>query len=652
MRIVDLLSPEKIALGASAADKAGAIELLVDLQMKSGSITDREAYKKAILAREGQSSTAIESGIAVPHAKSDCVKAPSLAACILKEGVDYGAMDGKPSDLFFMIAAPMDGELHLRILSHLMVLMMDSDFTRELRAASDAKTFMDVIDRYESAKFGAEEEEQSAPSPAQSAPAASEASPAPVQENALPRILAVTACPTGIAHTYMAAEALEKKGRELGISVKAETQGSGGAKNILTAEEIAACDGIIIAADKEVDLARFDGKHVLRVPVSDGIHKCEELIRKAPQAPIYHHTGAAAETALNESFGRKLYKQLMNGVSHMLPFVIGGGILIALAFLLDDASIDYANFGTNTPVAAWFKNIGGVAFNFMLPILAGFIAMSIADRPALMVGFVGGALAVSGATFTSPAGGAVSAGFLGALIAGFAAGYLMLGMRKVCDKLPSALEGLKPILIYPVVGLLIIGLFMCLINPIVGAINTALYSGLEAMGEGSKIILGIVLAGMMAVDMGGPFNKAAYVFGTSTLAAMTAGQGSDIMAAVMVGGMVPPIAIALATTFFKNRFTADERKSGVVNYIMGLCFITEGAIPFAASDPLHVLPACIVGSGVAGALSMAFGCALPAPHGGIFVFPVMTNVLGYIVALVVGSLVGMVLLGVLKKKKA
>ena len=643
MRIVDLLSQDKIVLGAVAADKEAAIDLLVGLQDKSGCLTDKEAYKKAILAREAQSSTAIEAGIAVPHAKSDCVKAPSLAACTLKEGVDYGAMDGQPSDLFFMIAAPMDGDLHLEILSHLMVLLMDPAFVGELHAAPDAKTFLEVIDRYETAKYGAPQAEESAPAPAAESPAQ--------KPEAGPRILAVTACPTGIAHTYMAAEALEKKGKEIGIPVKAETQGSGGAKNILTQAEIDACDGIIIAADKEVDLARFDGKHVLRVPVSDGIHKPEELIRQAPEAPIYHHTGETVHETTNESIGRKLYKQLMNGVSHMLPFVIGGGILIALAFLLDDPSIDYANFGTNTPIAAWFKNIGNVAFNFMLPILAGYIAMAIADRPGLMVGFVGGALAVSGATFASPAGGAVSAGFLGALIAGFAGGYLMLGMRKVCDKLPNALEGLKPILIYPVVGLLIIGLFMCLINPIVGAINTALYSGLEAMGEGSKIILGIVLAGMMAVDMGGPFNKAAYVFGTSTLASMAAGQGSDIMAAVMIGGMVPPIAIALATTFFKNRFTADERKSGVVNYIMGLCFITEGAIPFAAGDPLHVLPACIVGSGVAGALSMAFGCALPAPHGGIFVFPVMTNVGGYLVALVVGSLVGMVLLGILKKKK-
>lgn len=637
MRIVDLLNPEKILLGTSAEGKEGVIDLLVDLQNASGCLGDREAYKAAILAREAQGSTAIEAGIAVPHAKSDCVSFPSLAACTLTQGVDYGAMDGQPSDLFFMIAAPMDGDLHLEILSHLMVLLMDFEFVSALRGAKTAQEFLTVIDSFETAKFGEPEAQ-----PVQQEEAAQPAGP---------RILAITACPTGIAHTYMAAEALEKKGGELGIPVKVETQGSGGAKNVLTRGEIAACDGIIIAADKEVDLARFDGKPVLRVPVSDGIHKPEELIRQAPNAPVYHHTGDKQMEAEHESVGRKIYKQLMNGVSHMLPFVIGGGILIALAFLLDDPSIDYANFGTNTPVAAWFKNIGGVAFNFMLPILAGYIAMAIADRPGLMVGFVGGALAVSGATFAAPGGGSVSAGFLGALIAGFAAGYLMLGMRKLCDRLPHALEGIKPILIYPVVGLLIIGLFMCLINPVVGALNNALYSGLQAMGEGSKIILGIVLAGMMAIDMGGPFNKAAYVFGTSTLATMAAGQGSEIMAAVMVGGMVPPIAIALATTFFKNRFTPEERKSGLVNYIMGLCFITEGAIPFAAGDPLHVLPACIVGSGLAGALSMAFGCALPAPHGGVFVFPVMTNVLGYLAALVIGSVAGMLLLALLKKKK-
>ncbi len=643
MRITDLLDASKIQLRTHAANKEEVIDLLVALQAKSGHLTDTASYKQAILARESQTSTAIEAGIAVPHAKSDCVTAPSLAACTLTDGVDYGAMDGQPSDLFFMIAAPMDGDLHLEILSHLMVLLMNPEFLKELRNAVDAKDFLAIIDRYETEKFGAPEESApTTPAPAVEA----------VETNSTPRILAITACPTGIAHTYMAAEALEKKSLEIGIPVKVETQGSGGAKNILTAAEIANCDGIIIAADKEVDLSRFDGKPVLRVPVADGIHRPEKLIRAAADAPIYHHSGEVAASESHESFGRNLYKQLMNGVSHMLPFVIGGGILIALAFLLDDASIDYANFGTNTPVAAWFKAIGNSAFNFMLPVLAGFIAMAIADRPGLMVGFVGGALAVSGSTFASPAGSAVSAGFLGALIAGFAAGYLMLGMRKLCDRLPKVLEGLKPILIYPVVGLLIIGLFMCFINPFVGMLNNALYSGLEAMGAGSKILLGIVLAAMMAIDMGGPFNKAAYVFGTSTLATVAAGQGSDIMAAVMIGGMVPPLAIALATTFFKNRFTPEERKSGVVNYVMGLCFITEGAIPFAAADPLHVLPACIVGSGLAGALSMAFGCALPAPHGGVFVFPVMTNVVGYFIALAAGSLVGMLLLGVLKKKQA
>lgn len=639
MRITDLLSADRIALNATAADQAAVIDQLVDLQAKSGRITDREEYRKAILNREEMGSTAIEAGVAVPHAKSGSVSGPSLAAMTLLDGVDYKAMDGKPSDLFFMIAAPMDGDLHLEILSHLMVLLMDPQFTADLRAAKSETDFLKVIDRYETAKYGPAEEKAAAPA------------------RTGYQVLAVTACPTGIAHTYMAAEALEKAGEAIGVPVKAETQGSGGAKNVLTREEIAACDGIVIAADKDVELSRFDGKPVLRVPVSDGIHKPEELIQKITngQVPVYHHTGEVADNGgEDESLGRKIYKQLMNGVSHMLPFVIGGGILIALAFLLDDASIDYANFGTNTPIAAWFKNVGNVAFSVMLPILAAYIASAIADRPGLMVGFVGGAMAVSGATFASPAGdsGSVS-GFLGALIAGFAAGYLMLGLRKLCDKLPRALEGIKPVLIYPVVGLAVIGLFMCFINPFVGMLNNALYSGLSAMGSGSKVVLGFVVAAMMAIDMGGPFNKAAYLFGTSTLAAadISAG-GSDIMAAVMIGGMVPPIAIALATTFFKNRFTAEERKSGPVNYVMGLCFITEGAIPFAAADPWRVILSCVAGSGVAGALSMIFGCASPAPHGGLFVFPVMHNIPGYLIALVAGSLVGMVLLAVLKKKKS
>ena len=641
MRITDLLRAEAIQLRSAAADQEQAIDLLVGLQEQAGNLTDRAGYKKDILAREAQGSTAIGNGIAVPHAKSGAVRRPGLAAITVPGGVDYNAPDGQPAKLLFMIAAPKDGgDAHLEILSRMMVMLMDEGFCKSLLEAQNAQDFLACIDRQEREKY-----------PEEGQPAAPE--PQRTQANGY-RILAVTACPTGIAHTYMAAEALEQKGRELGIPVKAETQGSGGAKNVLTRSEIAGAQAIIIAADKEVDLARFDGKPVLRVPVSDGIHRPEELIRSAPAAPVYHHTGQAPEREEGESIGRRIYKQLMNGVSHMLPFVIGGGILIALAFLLDDASIDYANFGTNTPVAAWFRNIGNAAFNVMLPILAGYIAMAIADRPGLMVGFVGGALAVSGATFAAPAGdsGSVS-GFLGALIAGFVAGYLMLGLRALCDKLPRALEGIKPVLIYPVVGLLLIGVFMCVINPFVGLLNSALYSGLSAMGSGSKVLLGFVVAAMMAIYMGRPFHRAAYLLGTSTLAtADIAAGGSDVMAAVMIGGMVPPIAIALATTFFRNRFTQEERKSGPVNYVMGLCFITEGAIPFAAADPWRVILSCALGSGVAGALSMLFGCASPAPHGGLFVFPVMHNVLGYLAALVIGSAVGMALLAALKKRKS
>ena len=661
MRITDLLRPESVELHTSVANKEAAIDKLIGLHVAGDNLADVEAYKKAILAREAQSSTAIEAGIAVPHAKSEAVKRPGLAAMTLDDGVDYGAMDKKPSDLFFMIAAPMDGNLHLEILSRLMVLLMDSDFTAKLRAASTVEEFMKAIDDAESAKYGdtklpkVETVNDDPAAPAE-----------PVEEKKAEgyRVLAVTACPTGIAHTYMAAEALEKAGKAMEIPLKAETNGSGGAKNVLTAEEIAAADGIIVAADKNVDTARFDGKRVLFVPVSEGIHHPEELICKIAekQVPIYHYSGAVetTDTAKNESIGRQLYKHLMNGVSHMLPFVIGGGILIALAFLLDDYSINPANFGMNTPVAAFFKTVGGVAFNFMLPILAGYIAMSIADRPGLAVGFVGGSLAAVGTSFATildPSVAAIPAGFLGALLAGFVGGYFMLGLRKVCDKLPDSLEGIKPILLYPVIGVLFMGLFMCLVNPIMGAINSGLIAFLNSLGGTSKILLGAVLAGMMSIDMGGPFNKAAYVTGTgaiATAAAAGAAQGAieyQMMAAVMVGGMVPPLAIALCTTFFKKKFTQDERKSGVVNYIMGLCFITEGAIPFAASDPLRVIPSCVVGSAVAGALSMFFGCSLMAPHGGIFVFPVVTNVLGYVISLVVGSLVGMLLLGVLKKNK-
>lgn len=639
MRIIDLLRPEGVRLHAAPADKASAIDLLADLQEQAGNISDKEQYKQDILSREEMGSTAIGNGIAVPHAKSAAVKRAGLAAATVPAGVDYQAPDGLPSRLFFMIAAPKEGgDVHLEMLSRLMVMLMDEEFCQKLLDAQNAEDFLKLIDAQERAKYPDE-----APAPAE-------------QPKAGLRVLAITACPTGIAHTYMAAEALEKKGRELNIGVKAETQGSGGAKNILTREEIAACDGIIIAADKNVDLARFDGKPLLRVPVSDGINKPQELIEKIinGQAPIYHHEGGAVEEdAGNESLGRRLYKHLMNGVSHMLPFVIGGGIIMALSFLLDGGAAGTAAFGSSTPLAAFFNKTGNLAFSFMVPILAAFIAQSIADRPGLMVGFVGGSLAATGATFAyfaDPTVPIVSAGFLGGLLAGFVGGWFMKWLRKTCDKLPQSLEGLKPILIYPVAGLLFIGVFMCLVNPFVGMLNAALTNGLNSMAGSSAVILGALVAGMQATDMGGPINKAAYVFGTASIA-MAAGGFSPVMAAVMAGGMVPPIAIALATIFFKNRFTAEERKSGPVNFIMGLSFITEGAIPYAASDPIHVIPSCIVGSAVAGALSMAFGCASPAPHGGLFVFPVMHNPLGYAAAIAIGSVVGMFMLGLLKKKK-
>lgn len=640
MRITDLLNVNGIQLHAAPADKAAAIDLLADLQEKAGNITDKAAYKKEIWAREELDSTAVENGVAVPHARCAAVKRAGLAAMTAPAGVDYGAEDGEPSNLFFMIAAPEGGgEVHMEMLSHLMVMLMDEEFCQKLLDAEKVEDFLALIDTQERVKFPEE---------------------APVEEekpDGSLRVLAVTACPTGIAHTYMAAEALEKKGRELGIGVKAETQGSGGAKNVLTREEIAACDGIIIAADKNVDLARFDGKPLLRTPVSDGINRPQELIEKIVngQAPVYHHQGGGAveDDGGNEKLGRRLYKHLMNGVSHMLPFVIGGGIIMALSFLLDGGAAGTAAFGSSTPLAAFFNKVGNIAFGFMVPILAAFIAQSIADRPGLMVGFVGGSLAATGATFAyfaDPTVPIVPAGFLGGLLAGFVGGWFMKMLRKACDKLPQALEGLKPILIYPVVGLLFIGVFMCLVNPFVGMLNTALTNGLNSMGGSSAVLLGALVAGMQATDMGGPINKAAYVFGTASIA-MAEGGFSPVMAAVMAGGMVPPIAIALATLFFKNRFTAEERKSGPVNFIMGLSFITEGAIPFAASDPLHVIPSCVVGSATAGALSMAFGCASPAPHGGLFVFPVMHNPLGYAAAIAIGSVVGMLMLGLLKKKK-
>ena len=639
MRITDLLRPEAIQLHASPSDKSAVIDLLADLHEKAGNISDKEAYKKEIWAREAMDSTAVGDGVAVPHARCAAVKRASLAAVTVPGGLDYDSPDGEPSKLFFMIAAPEGGgDVHMDMLAHLMVMLMDEEFCQKLLDTRDVKTFLELIDAQERAKYPDE-----APAPAE-------------QPKAGLRVLAITACPTGIAHTYMAAEALEKKGRELNIGVKAETQGSGGAKNILTREEIAACDGIIIAADKNVDLARFDGKPLLRVPVSDGINKPQELIEKIVngQAPIYHHEGGAVEEDTgNESLGRQLYKHLMNGVSHMLPFVIGGGIIMALSFLLDGGAAGTASFGSSWVLPAFFNKAGSIAFGFMVPILSAFIAQSIADRPGLMVGFVGGSLAASGATFAyfaDPTVPIVLAGFLGGLLAGFVGGWFMKWLRKVCDKMPQSLEGLKPILIYPVAGLLFIGAFMCLVNPVVGMINNALIDALNSMGGTSAILLGALVAGMQATDMGGPINKAAYVFGTASIA-MAAGGFSPVMAAVMAGGMVPPIAIALATIFFKDRFTENERKSGPVNFIMGLSFITEGAIPYAASDPLHVIPSCIVGSAVAGALSMAFGCASPAPHGGLFVFPVMHNPLGYAAAIAIGSVAGMFMLGLLKKKK-
>ena len=583
MRIIDLLSTDRIALGAQISDKEQAIDKLVELQMAGGCIADREAYRKAILAREEMSSTAIEQGIAVPHAKSDAVSAPSLAAMTLTQGVDYGAMDGQPSDLFFMIAAPLNGDLHLEILSRLMVLLMDGEFVKALRSAADAQQFMAVIDRFEKEKYpqevGGTEQK-------------------PVEEKAGYRVLAVTACPTGIAHTYMAAEALEKAAAQMNLSIKVETNGSAGVKNRLTAQEIEQADGIIVAADKNVETARFAGKKVLFVPVSDGIHKPQQLLEQIESGTVavYEKEKKAAvqqQEQGKESFGRQLYKHLMNGVSHMLPFVIGGGILIAIAFLLDDYSINPANFGMNTPLAAFFKTVGGVAFDFMLPILAGYIAYSIADRPGLAVGIVGGYIAKVGNSFANISGeNAVSGGFLAALLAGFVAGYLVLGIKKLADKLPESMEGIKPVLIYPLFGVLLIGVFMFAVNPTMAAINTGITGFLNSMGGSSKILLGCIVAGMMSIDMGGPFNKAAYVFGTASIAS----GNYDVMAAVMIGGMIPPLAVALATTFFKKKFTSEERKSGVVNYIMGLCFITEGVIPFAAADPLRVIPSCVAGS--------------------------------------------------------
>lgn len=640
MKIKDLLKAEAITLGASVTDKADAIDKLVALHEKAGNLNDAAAYKEAILAREAQGTTAIGEGIAVPHAKSDSVKHAALSAMTVPNGVDYEAPDGMASTLFFMIAAPPNGDVHLEILSRLMVMLMDPDFCAKLRKASSPAEFVEIIDKQEKIKYPDEEPEE--------------------QEEQKPqgyRILAVTACPTGIAHTYMAAEALEKEGEKMGYPLKAETNGSGGVKNALTKEEIANCDGIIIAADKNVEMARFDGKPVLKTNVSAGINKPAELIQKIidGKAPIYHAEGGADTSADDstekESFGHQIYKHLMNGVSHMLPFVVGGGVLIALGFLIDtiagNADVG-ANFGQTNPVASVIFWIGKAAFSFMIPILAGYISQSIADRPGLLPGIVGGYLATTGATLAAPTGDdtAVS-GFLGALLAGFVAGLLVNLLKKAFSWLPKSMDGIKPVFLYPLFGTVLIGLIMLCINPFVGFINTALSTGLTNLGETSKVLLSIVLAAMMAIDMGGPFNKAAYVFGTAAVA-----DGNTwIMAAVMIGGMVPPIAIALSTTFNKKKWTKEELKSGPVNYVMGLCFITEGAIPYAASDPLRVIPSCMVGSAVAGLVSALFGCACPAPHGGIFTFAVVDNPLGYLVALVAGSVAGALMLAILKKNR-
>lgn len=636
MKITDLLKKNGIALNPKVENKADAINKLVDLMDATGRLNDKEAYKEAVLNRESLSTTGIGDNIAIPHAKTTAVKEAGLSAMILKDGVDYDSLDGEPAKLFFMIAAP-EGEnnLHLDVLARLSMMLMDPSFKEELINAKSVDEFLKLIDDKESDKIKAEDNKN--------------------EGNKGYRVLAVTACPTGIAHTFMAAESLENKAKDMGISLKVETNGSGGAKNVLTEEDIKNAECIIVAADKKVEMARFNGKRVIQTKVANGIHKAEELLNEATSgnAPIYNHDGGGSNSEVSsieeESIGRQIYKHLMNGVSHMLPFVIGGGILIALAFLLDDYSINPSNFGKNTPIAALIKTIGETSFGFMLPVLAGYIAMSIADRPGLAVGFVGGMLANLGTTYQSTFDSSIipiSGGFLGALFAGFLGGYLVLGLKKIFDKLPSSLDGLKPTLLFPFFGIGLIGLIMIFVNPFFGSINNGITSFLNSMGGTSRVLLGIVVAGMMAIDMGGPFNKAAYVFGTASLAS----GNYEIMAAVMAGGMVPPLAIALASTFFKNKFTDRERKSAVTNYIMGLSFITEGAIPFAAADPLRVIPSCVIGSATAGALSMLFNCTLRAPHGGIFVVPVIGNPLMYLLAVAIGSVVGMLMLGALKKK--
>ena len=632
MRITDLLDKNSINLNASPQNKKEALDQAVELMARSGKINDVEAYRKQVYAREEESTTGVGEGIAIPHGKCSAVNAPGLSAMVIKDGVDFDSLDGEPVNILFLIAAPdTEDNVHMDVLSKLSVLLMDEEFVAGLKEAKNVDEFLSLIDK-------ADKEEKSIDERLQNTGKSDRVS-----------ILAVTSCPTGIAHTYMAAEGLEKAARKAGCAIKIETRGSGGAKNVLSEEEIKEADCIIVAADAKVPMERFNGKKVIECQVSDGINKADKLIERALKgdAPEYKSdvkNSDSDSTRQKSGAGHRIYTQLMNGVSHMLPFVVGGGILIAIAFLIDGLCVDMAslseaeraNFGTITPVAALFKGIGGAAFGFMLPVLAGFIAMAIGDRPALALGFVGGYIAANG-----------KSGFLGALVAGFLAGYVVVLLRKICDKLPEALEKIAPVLIYPVVGILIIGLGMTfIVEPVMGGINTGLNNFLGGMSSTSRLLLGFILAAMMAIDMGGPFNKAAYVFGTASIAA----GNYDIMAAVMIGGMVPPCAIALSTLLFKNRYTKEERDAGPTNFIMGLAFITEGAIPYAAADPLRVIPSCIIGSGIAGAVSMLFKCTLMAPHGGIFVFPVVGNALYYVLALVVGTIVSTLLLGMLKKK--
>ncbi len=630
MRITDLLSKDGIELNVNAKDKNDIINKMTKLMLKTGRITDLNAYTELVLKREEEGSTGVGEGIAIPHGKGDCVTEPGLVAMVVPNGVEYDALDGKPVNLLFMIAAPNTSDnVHLDVLSRLSTMLMDADFKNKLISAKSKEEFLNIINETENVKFKEETK----------------------QEQGY-EILGITACPTGIAHTYMAAESLEAAGKEMGHLVKIETQGQSGVKNKLTKEEIKNAKAIIIAADIDIDLSRFKGKKILKAKVADGIHKPKELIEKAltdKNIPVYQGNGKDdSEYENSDGVGSRIYRHLMNGVTHMLPFVVGGGILIAIAFLLDDYSIDPSNFGMNTPIAAFFKTIGGIAFDFMLCILSGYIAMSIADRPGLAVGFVGGAVAKAGTTFASlsnPDVTLVSSGFLGALIAGFIGGYVVLLLRKVFSFLPKSLESVKPILIYPVGGILLIGLIMLAINPVVGAINTALNNFLSSMQGANKIILGAILGGMMSVDLGGPVNKASYTFGTGMLA-----EGHyDIMAAVMAGGMVAPLAIALLATFFPKKLPKKDRQSALLNYIMGFSFISEGAIPFASADPIRVIVSCVIGSAVSGALSMLFNCTLMAPHGGIFVLPVVGNAALYLLSIVIGSFVAMFILAALKK---